>query len=141
MNRGEIGRVWAPLIVGGLALTAIFYRGPGPHGAARWIGLGLAAVGLGGVITARYTLGKSFSVAAKARELVTRGIYSRIRNPIYIFGGIFLTGVALILWHPFLIVLLAIMIPVQIMRARKEARVLEEKFGDEYREYRSRTWF
>ncbi|MGB9199460.1 MAG: methyltransferase, partial [Terriglobales bacterium] len=74
--------------------------------------------------------GKSFSVAAKARELVTRGIYSRIRNPIYIFGGIFLTGVALILWHPFLIVLLAIMIPVQIMRARKEARVLEEKFGD-----------
>jgi protein-S-isoprenylcysteine O-methyltransferase Ste14 len=29
----------------------------------------------------------------------------------------------------------------QILRARREAKVLEEKFGDEYREYKKRTWF
>jgi protein-S-isoprenylcysteine O-methyltransferase Ste14 len=29
----------------------------------------------------------------------------------------------------------------QIVRARKEAAVLEAKFGEEYRIYRSHTWF
>ena len=50
-------------------------------------------------------------------------------------------GVALILWRVEFLALFAVMIPVQIMRAGKEARVLEEKFGEEYREYRRRTWF
>jgi protein-S-isoprenylcysteine O-methyltransferase Ste14 len=36
---------------------------------------------------------------------------------------------------------LLVVAPLQAMRARKEARVLEEKFGDAYREYRARTWF
>jgi protein-S-isoprenylcysteine O-methyltransferase Ste14 len=36
--------------------------------------------------------------------------------------------------------LLAIVV-IQTVRARKEARVLESKFGDDYRSYRSRTWF
>jgi protein-S-isoprenylcysteine O-methyltransferase Ste14 len=31
--------------------------------------------------------------------------------------------------------------PVQVWRARKEAAVLEAKFGDEYRAYRASTWF
>ena len=31
--------------------------------------------------------------------------------------------------------------PYQIMRARREAAVLEATFGDAYREYRKRTWF
>jgi protein-S-isoprenylcysteine O-methyltransferase Ste14 len=34
-----------------------------------------------------------------------------------------------------------VLIPLQIIRARREAAVLEAKFGDEYREYRKRTWF
>jgi len=29
----------------------------------------------------------------------------------------------------------------QIGRAHREAAVLETKFGDDYREYRKRTWF
>jgi protein-S-isoprenylcysteine O-methyltransferase Ste14 len=42
---------------------------------------------------------------------------------------------------PFLLLILIVIIPMQIIRARREARVLEEEFGDEYREYRKRTWF
>jgi protein-S-isoprenylcysteine O-methyltransferase Ste14 len=34
-----------------------------------------------------------------------------------------------------------IVIVVQTLRARREARVLETAFGDAYREYRSKTWF
>jgi protein-S-isoprenylcysteine O-methyltransferase Ste14 len=33
------------------------------------------------------------------------------------------------------------MIVIQIIRAHREARVLEAAFGDTYRDYRSKTWF
>jgi protein-S-isoprenylcysteine O-methyltransferase Ste14 len=90
---------------------------------------------------ARYTLGRSFSVRAKATELVTTGIYSRIRNPLYVSGVIFAIGLVLIVRSPVLELFLVIIIPIQIIRARREARVLEAKFGEPYRQYRDRTWF
>ena len=141
MDRGTIWRVWLPLLAGLWALGFVFQFGPGPHGLARWLGLLLGSIGLGGVILARYTLGRSFSVVPKATELVTSGIYSRIRNPIYVSGMILLVGIVLILWRPELLIVLLVLIPVQIIRARREAAVLEAKFGDAYREYRQRTWF
>ncbi|MGB9236465.1 MAG: isoprenylcysteine carboxylmethyltransferase family protein [Terriglobales bacterium] len=141
MDLGAIWRVWFPLVAGTWALWMLATSNVGTRGAARWVGLALAVIGLAGVIAARYTLGRSFSVTAQARALVTTGIYSRIRNPIYISGEIFLIGVAIMLAKPVLIVLLVLVIPMQIWRARREARVLEEKFGEEYREYRRRTWF
>jgi protein-S-isoprenylcysteine O-methyltransferase Ste14 len=36
---------------------------------------------------------------------------------------------------------LLLIITVQIIRARREARILEAAFGDAYREYRRHTWF
>ena len=101
----------------------------------------LGLIGLAGVIVSRYTLGRSFSVAPKQPRSSPRGIYSRIRNPIYISGEIFLAGLILILWRLDLLVILLVIAPVQIFRARREAVVLEAKFGDAYREYRQRTWF
>jgi protein-S-isoprenylcysteine O-methyltransferase Ste14 len=141
MDRGTILRVWLPLVAGLWVLGWLFQFGPGPHGLARLIGLLLGLIGLGGVILARFTLGRSFSLTAKATALVTRGIYSRIRNPIYISGEIFLAGLVLILWRLDLLIILLVIAPVQIIRARREAAVLEAKFGDAYREYRKRTWF
>ena len=141
MDLGTIWRVWLPLVAGVWAMGEIFRFGPGPHGVARWVGLVLGLIGLAGVIVARYTLGRSFSIAAEARALVTTGIYSRIRNPIYVSGVLFTIGIAVMLWKFWLLALLVPMIPMQVWRARREARVLEEKFGEEYREYRRRTWF
>ena len=141
MDRGTIWRVWLPLVAGLWGLGWIFQSAPGPHGLARWIGLLLGLIGLAGVILSRYTLGRSFSVAPKATALVTSGIYSRIRNPIYISGEVFLVGLVLIVWRRDLLIVPLVLIPVQIVRARREAAVLEAKFGDAYREYRKRTWF
>jgi len=141
MDRGIILRVWLPLVTGLWGLVWIFQFGPGPRGLAREAGLLLGLVGLAGVIVSRYTLGRSFSVAPKATALVTSGIYSRIRNPIYVSGMIFLVGLVVILGRPKLLAVLLLLIPVQIIRARREAAVLEAKFGDAYREYRKRTWF
>jgi protein-S-isoprenylcysteine O-methyltransferase Ste14 len=141
MDRGQIWRVWLPLAAGLFAVGEIFRSGPGPRGPARWIGLLLALIGLAGVILARHTLGRSFSVRAKATALVTTGIYSRIRNPIYISGMLFIGGAVLIMGRPEGLAILLVIIPMQIIRARREAAVLEATFGDTYREYRKRTWF
>lgn len=141
MDRGSIIRVWLPLVVVTFALYGIFTSQIGTHGAWRWIGLALAIVGQAGVFAARYTLGRAFSIRAKATELVTTGIYSRIRNPIYVSGEIFILGVAVMLGKVWLLAVLILLIPIQVLRARKEARVLEEKFGEEYRAYRRQTWF
>jgi protein-S-isoprenylcysteine O-methyltransferase Ste14 len=141
MDRGQIWRVWLPLAAGLFAVGEIFRSGPGPRGPARWIGLLLALIGLAGVILARHTLGRSFSVRAKATALVTTGIYSRIRNPIYISGMLFIGGAVLIMGRPEGLAILLVIIPMQIIRARREAAVLEATFGDSYREYRKRTWF
>jgi protein-S-isoprenylcysteine O-methyltransferase Ste14 len=141
MDRGTFFRVWLPLVAGLYVICFLFLRAPGPQDGIRWIGFVLAVIGLAGVMLARYTLGRSFSIRAKATELVTAGIYSRIRNPIYVLGVVFFVGLVLILRRPVLALLLLVIVPMQVVRARREARVLEAKFGDGYREYRARTWF
>jgi protein-S-isoprenylcysteine O-methyltransferase Ste14 len=141
MDRGEIWHVWLPAVAGLSALAWIFLYAPGPHGLARWIGLLLGLIGVGGTILARYTLGRSFSWVPRATGLVTSGIYSRIRNPIYVSGFFLVVGVVLMVGRPKLLAILLALIPVQVIRARREATVLEAKFGDAYREYRKRTWF
>jgi len=92
-------------------------------------------------MTARIQLGRSFSIAPKATALVTRGLYSKIRNPIYVFSAAWIAGLAFALGHSIALLLVVPVIPMQIARARREARVLEESFGEEYRKYRRKTWF
>jgi protein-S-isoprenylcysteine O-methyltransferase Ste14 len=112
-----------------------------PWNTSRYIGTVLVVVGLSGIVVARYQLGKSFSVKAEAHKLVTSGLYSRIRNPIYMFGMVLITGMILILGRPVGWFVLVAAIVGQTIRARREGRVLETAFGDEYREYRRKTWF
>jgi len=90
---------------------------------------------------AHVQLGDSFSVKAEARRLVTGGIYSRMRSPIYVFGGIAIVGFVLVMERPIFLLAFLVLIPLQIVRTRREGRVLEDKFGDEYREYARHTWF
>jgi protein-S-isoprenylcysteine O-methyltransferase Ste14 len=104
-------------------------------------GLVLALASLGLWMAARIQLGRSFSIAPKATALVTRGVYSKIRNPIYVFSATWIAGLALALGKPIALLLLIPLIPMQAARARRESRVLEAKFGEEYREYRRKTWF
>ena len=107
----------------------------------RYIGTGLVVLGIVGIGFARYQLGRSFSLKPEARQLVTTGLYAKIRNPIYVFGIVIIIGVILVLQKPALwFVLIAVVIG-QTIRARREARVLEAAFGDAYREYRRKTWF
>lgn len=101
-------------------------------------GIGVPALAL--LILARLQLGGSFSVRAKAQALVTHGLYSRIRNPIYVFGTLTIVGVFLFFARPEWLWILVALIPMQIYRARNEEKVLAAKFGDEYQRYKARTW-
>ena len=123
------------------ALLWFVFRIPGPWDLQRSKGQGLVAVGLGGIAVSRYQLGRSFSIRAEAHRLVTHGIYSKIRNPIYVFGALLFAGFVLVIHRPILWLGVLAIAVIQTLRARREARVLEAAFGDAYRDYRRRTWF
>jgi protein-S-isoprenylcysteine O-methyltransferase Ste14 len=113
-----------------------------PYNTRGLIGIAMAAVGFGLWMLARVQLGRSFAVRAQARMLVTTGLYSKFRHPIYLFGGIAYFGL-FIAWGKLipLLCLFLLYLPVQILRARKEQKVLEQAFGEEYRRYKAGTWF
>jgi protein-S-isoprenylcysteine O-methyltransferase Ste14 len=132
--RRWIDIVQYPLIVG----LAVWF---GPRVALWYAGLCFSLVSALLWTIARWQLGDAFSVDPEARKLVTRGLYSRIRHPVYLFGDLAYLGalLALQVW-PALLIWLA-MVMVDIRRAKREESVLAEAFGSAYTAYRSRTWF
>ena len=92
------------------------------------------------LVMARLQLGDAFAVQAKAQKLVTHGLYSKIRNPIYVFGGLTIAGFFLF-WNPWYLLVLLVLIPMQVVRARNEEKVLSQTFGEEYARYKAQTWF
>lgn len=122
-----------------VAISAVAFR-PGAWNTARLVGFAVAVPAAALLFTARWQLGKSFSVTPQARALVTHGIYSKIRNPIYVFSALLIAGVLIALQYRALL-LLVVLVPIQMFRSRQESKVLEARFGDEYRRYRKGTWF
>jgi len=90
---------------------------------------------------ARFQLGNSLTVSAQAKQLVTHGLYSTIRNPIYVFGSTMIAGLILLMGRPVWLLVFVVIIPLQLWRAGKESQVLETEFGEAYRRYRASTWF
>jgi protein-S-isoprenylcysteine O-methyltransferase Ste14 len=113
----------------------------GPRVATWYLGLCISIAALPWWFAARWQLGASFSVEARARRLVTWGMYSKLRHPVYVFGGLAWIGAVMVLlgWQA-LIIGLAVAV-IEIVRARREDRVLAEAFGSEYEQYRRNTWF
>ena len=131
----------AQVIAAGLVVVWLAFFWPGVWNWRHGCGAALMLAGMAGVAVVRYQLGRSFSIKPEARQLVTHGIYSKIRNPIYVFGSVFVAGLVLLSHRPFLWLLFVAIVIIQIIRARREAQVLEAAFGEAYREYRRKTWF
>jgi protein-S-isoprenylcysteine O-methyltransferase Ste14 len=138
-------RIPIPAVVVPLVVLMLYLFVPGlkeqPWTVTRIAGVVLAAVGYSMFVTARLQLGKSFAVTPQAKDLVTLGLYSRIRNPIYFFVDVMIFGLILALHLYWLYLLFPLLVTMHVFRARREAKVLQEKFGQAYLDYCNRTWF
>jgi protein-S-isoprenylcysteine O-methyltransferase Ste14 len=135
----NLGTLLLPVVVLGFLL----YRYGGTLAWTPWqiVGVAIFVPAFLLFVLARIQLGRAFSVKAKASTLVTTGIYSRIRNPIYVFGALVSVGILIFIHRPWWLLIWVPLIPLQVWRVRKEEQVLEAKFGEAYREYKRRTWF
>jgi protein-S-isoprenylcysteine O-methyltransferase Ste14 len=83
-------------------------------------------------------LGRSFSLLAEARRLVTEGPYRVVRHPLYICEGIAIVGVLLQVISPLAVLVAMIIATIQYRRMINEEAILSSAFP-EYRAYAART--
>jgi len=121
--------------------TLLFTQAPAVWRPIHIVGLALLIPGTTLLVLARIQLGNAFSITPQATSLVTHGLYSRIRNPVYVFSSLLVAGLILFLNRPWFLLALIPLLILQVFRAGREARVLEARFGHAYRQYRARTWF
>jgi len=111
--------------------------------ATRWVGVLLCVVGGALRIAPVFTLGERFSglVAIQpGHELVTDGLYRRVRNPSYLGLLIGTLGWSLAFRSIIGILLTALMVVPLVARIQAEEALLGERFGEAYAAYRARTW-
>jgi protein-S-isoprenylcysteine O-methyltransferase Ste14 len=92
-------------------------------------------------IKARIDLGKAFSLMPKTASLITKGLYRKIRNPMYLFGSIAIFGLLIALNNVYLYIIFLALLFIQGLRSRKEEALLLQKFGEKYLTYKKQTWF
>ena len=103
--------------------------------AARYAGLALFAVGVLLFIASHLRIG-----GLDGNQLVTRGVYSKIRHPMYLGFMIWMIGLPLFLTALFTLASTALWIPHILYWTISEERGLARKH-DDYQEYRKKTWF
>jgi protein-S-isoprenylcysteine O-methyltransferase Ste14 len=114
-----------------------------PGGAAlRWGGVALSAAGLALRIMAMRQLGSRFSpLIAVQREhtLETRGLYGAVRHPGYLGAWICNLGIVLAFGSALTLPLVVFMALAYGRRVAAEERLLEQRFGTEFRAYRAQV--
>jgi len=72
--------------------------------------------------------------------LITQGVYSRVRNPIYLgtLGMLISTGLAIARWPVLIGSAIVFLIGTEI-RIRAEEKLLREAFGEKFEEYALRV--
>jgi protein-S-isoprenylcysteine O-methyltransferase Ste14 len=129
------------VIIALLAASAVLIIREGTRRQDLIVGGALAVIGLPLLALSRSQLGKAFSVAPRASTLVTHGLYSKIPHPMYAFLDLALLGVIVAVGQEWLVAAWLGLLALQAWQAGREARVLEQAFGDVYRKYRGQAWW
>lgn len=114
-----------------------------PPATVPWVGAVVMVLSLWMFRRSHSDLGRNWSVSLEIRadhELVTRGVYRRIRHPMY--TSIWLWGVAQALLLANWIAgfsFLAAFAPMYFIRTPREERMMLERFGAAYADYMQRT--
>jgi protein-S-isoprenylcysteine O-methyltransferase Ste14 len=137
------------LIAIGLALLLEWLLGfallPAPSIAGWWSWIGFLILGIGGLFAINGArefkkVGTNVNPFQPALKLVTTGVYSYTRNPMYLGMVLFMLGLSIMLsleWGILLTPILWLAFD-QLVVAREEA-YLSAKFGEPYREFLSQT--
>ena len=140
--------VGVPFLAGiGLQLAVPASRPHGFYAAVMVLGgVVLIVTGLAFVVLARRELaqhGQPTDPGLATSKLVTTGVFSVSRNPLYLGGICLLAGIALVLNLPWsLVLLLPATVGCHYLLIAPEERYLEAKFGIEYVQYAAsvRRW-
>jgi protein-S-isoprenylcysteine O-methyltransferase Ste14 len=116
----------------------------GAPGAMRWPIAAAAIVIAVGLIAAAITGFSSAGTAVQTRSpstaLVTTGVYSFVRNPIYVGFFLIQTGIAIATaWDWLLLFALVFLAVIHWGVVRREERYLAAKFGEDYAAYTARV--
>jgi protein-S-isoprenylcysteine O-methyltransferase Ste14 len=139
-----------PLLFGAALVVALVLHASHPmritplgNGAPRLAGVALLVVGLllsSAVMRAFGRAGTHVSPYRKTTRFVSTGPYRYTRNPDYLGQTLMYAGIAVVAnswWPLFLLPLVLIVVGHGVIR--REERYLEEKFGQEYRDYTARV--
>jgi protein-S-isoprenylcysteine O-methyltransferase Ste14 len=106
------------------------------------IGFIIMITGMGFNFIVRTNLGKNWVPLAKTtdgKELVTEGIYSKVRHPFYLSILILFLGITIISSNLYGLLFLILTLISLIVRIKKEETELIAKFGEEYKKYKKET--
>jgi protein-S-isoprenylcysteine O-methyltransferase Ste14 len=107
------------------------------------LGIALIAAGAALAIAARNTFvrgGTNVNPYQPVLALVTGGVFDYVRNPMYVGLMLISAGIGVAFasdWTLVMTVVLAVVLHNGVVR--REERLLEEKFGDAYRQYKARV--
>ena len=83
-------------------------------------------------------LGRSFSIMAEARNLVTTGPYAIVRHPLYVAEELAALGILIQVFSPLAVLIIGAQFLLQLQRTRNEEEVLRATFP-EYSDYAAKT--
>jgi protein-S-isoprenylcysteine O-methyltransferase Ste14 len=98
----------------------------------------LVIIGMSASFVVLRWLGKSFSIMAEARQLVTRGPYATVRHPLYICEEIAVLGMFIQVISPLAFVIAVVHAMIHFRRMLNEEKILKATFA-EYESYAART--
>ncbi len=135
--------LYAGTLLIGLVLSFVFPIDFLPRSLALVLGA-LAIICAGLIVTSAFRVMSRASTAVNPSQpttaIVSDGVFSWSRNPIYLSLTLFYIGISLLLgalWA--LLLLLPLLVIVQIGVIQREESYLERKFGDEYLRYKARV--
>ena len=145
-NPGVVAR--PPLLYAGALVIALALHWLRPlpildHAIALGAGLALIVLGVGIAIPGRGALKAAATNIDPMRPttaIVTSGPYRFSRNPLYVALTLLFVGITLAVntWWG-IVILVPLVIVMHYGVVRREERYLEKKFGEAYRQYRSRV--
>ncbi len=146
--------VWVPTVIGWLVFPVLAWRCSHvllrtPSWAAdhrlaliNWLAAAAAVLAYGLTVPCWLALKENWSLAIvpdKPSKLITHGLYSRIRHPIYAFGMLLLVATLVVAPSPAMLLTGIAHVTLVLLKSESEERFLRQKHGQAYGDYCNRS--